>query len=144
LEAALYMKEMMTKPAPDPTGKPGGIRAPARRRESQESTLMAYFRDMTGTALLTPERETELAKEIEDRESQIWTALLSHPQAVEHMVARVESLLDNSLPEFRNLRRLATRARNARTRASQQALETCARKVAAKLRVLDVDRRVLE
>ncbi|HLU65309.1 MAG TPA: sigma-70 family RNA polymerase sigma factor [Kofleriaceae bacterium] len=134
----------MTKPAPDPTGKPGGIRAPARRRESQESTLMAYFRDMTGTALLTPERETELAKEIEDRESQIWTALLSHPQAVEHMVARVESLLDNSLPEFRNLRRLATRARNARTRASQQALETCARKVAAKLRVLDVDRRVLE
>jgi RNA polymerase primary sigma factor len=105
---------------------------------------MSYFRDMTGTALLTPERETELAKEIEGRETEIWTALLSYPAASDHVLKRVESLLDNSLPEFRALRRSATRARKVRTRAAQQGLEAVARRIGAKLLSLDVDRRVIE
>ncbi len=105
---------------------------------------MAYFRDMTGTALLTPERETELAKEIEGREIEIWTSLLGYTPAVDHVLKRVESLLDNSLPEFRALRRAATRAKKARTKASQQALEAVARRIGAKLLSLDVDRRVIE
>ena len=138
------MKNMMSKPALDLAKKTGGVRVPGRRREAPESTLMAYFRDMTGTALLTPERETELAREIEARELDLWTALLSHPPAVDHMVQRVESLLDNSLPEFRSLRGAATRARKTRTKAAQQALATSASKAAGKLRVLDVDRRILE
>ena len=70
---------MMNKPAYEVAGKNGGIRQPGRRREAPESTLMSYFRDMTGTALLTPERETELAREIEGHEVEIWTALLSYP-----------------------------------------------------------------
>jgi RNA polymerase primary sigma factor len=121
-----------------------GVRPTSRRRESGENTLMAYFRDMTGTALLTPERETELAKEIEAREITIWGALLSCPATVEHMIARIEALLDNSLPEFRALRGAATRTRKARTKASQAALEVSARKVGAKLRALDVDQRLIE
>ena len=135
---------MSTKPAYDLPSKTGGVRAPGRRRESPESTLMAYFRDMTGTALLTPERETELAKEIEEREIATWVSLFSHAPAVEHMTSRVESLLDNSLPEFKNLRRAATRAKKARTKAAQASLETCARKVGVKLRALDIDRAVIE
>ena len=135
---------MSPKPAYDLPRKTGGIRAPGRRRESPESTLMAYFRDMTGTALLTPERETELAKEIEERELATWVSLFSHAPALEHVLGRVESLLDNSLPEFKNLRRAATRAKKARTKASQQALETCGRKAATKLRALDIDRAIVE
>jgi RNA polymerase primary sigma factor len=136
---------MMSKSAHALTTKQaGGVRAPARRRESQESTLMAYFRDMTGTALLSPEREIELAKEIEGREIEIWVALFSHAPLVDHLLRRVESLLDNSLPEFKHLRRAATRAKNARTKATQAALELCARKIAGKLRSLDVDRRLIE
>ena len=119
-----------------------GVRPAARRRESGESTLMAYFRDMTGTALLTPERETELAKEIEANEVGIWAALLSNPATVEHMIERVEALLDNSLSDFRTLRGAATRARKARTKAGQTALETAARKVGGKIRALDVDQRI--
>jgi RNA polymerase primary sigma factor len=138
------IKMMSTKPAFDLASKTGGVRAPGRRRESPESTLMAYFRDMTGTALLTPERETELAKEIEERELTTWVSVLSHAPAVEHMIGRVESLLDNSLPEFRNLRRAATRAKKARTKAAQQSLEACGRKAAVKLRALDIDRAIIE
>ena len=135
---------MSTKPAYDLASKSAGVRAPGRRRESPESTLMAYFRDMTGTALLTPERETELAKEIEEREIATWVSLFSHAPAVDHMVARVESLLDNSLAEFKNLRRAATRAKKGRTKATQLSLETCARKVGVKLRALDIDRAIIE
>ena len=135
---------MMNKPAYEVAGKNGGIRQPGRRREAPESTLMSYFRDMTGTALLTPERETELAREIEGHEVEIWTALLSYPAAVEHVLKRVESLLDNSMTEFRALRRASTRARKVRTRAGQIALEGVARRVGAKLLALDIDRRVIE
>ncbi len=135
---------MSSKPAYDLASKSAGVRAPGRRRESPESTLMAYFRDMTGTALLTPERETELAKEIEEREISTWVSLLSHAPAVEHMIGRVESLLDNSLPEFKNLRRAATRGKKVRTKAAQQSLETSARKVGVKLRALDIDRALIE
>jgi RNA polymerase primary sigma factor len=122
---------------------------PATRRalkadRSGETTLMAYFRDMTGTALLSPEREVELAKEIEERELAIWVSLLAHPPLVDALLQRTESLLDNSLPDFRSLRGAATRARKARTKATQQALEALGRKVGMKLRALDVDRRVLE
>ena len=135
---------MSTKPAYDLARKSAGVRAPGRRRESPESTLMAYFRDMTGTALLTPERETELAKEIEEREIGTWVSLLSHAPTVEHMVGRVESLLDNSLSEFKNLRRAATRAKKTRSKATQVSLEASARKVGVKLRALDIDRALIE
>src|SRR5436190_4048463 len=104
------METMMSKPAHDPAAR-SGVRPTGRRREAAESTLMAYFRDMTGTALLTAERETELAKEIEAREIDIWVALLSCPATVEHMLGRVEALLDNSMPEFRSVRGAATKAR---------------------------------
>ena len=117
----------MTKPAYEVAGK-GGIRPPSRRREAPESTLMSYFRDMTGTALLTPERETELAKEIEARETEIWTTLLAYPPAVDHVLKRIESLLDNSLPDFRALRRASTRAKKVRTKAAQTGLEPEGRK----------------
>jgi RNA polymerase primary sigma factor len=134
---------MMTKPAYEVAGK-GGIRPPSRRREAPESTLMSYFRDMTGTALLTPERETELAKEIEARETEIWTTLMAYPPAVDHVLKRIESLLDNSLPDFRALRRACTRAKKVRTKAAQTGLESVARRIGAKLLSLDVDRRVIE
>jgi RNA polymerase primary sigma factor len=133
----------MPKPAYEVAGK-GGVRPPSRRREAPESTLMSYFRDMTGTALLTPERETELAKEIEAREIEIWTSLLAYPPSVDHVVKRIESLLDNSLPDFRALRRSAARTKKVRTKAAQQGLESVARRIGAKLLSLDVDRRVIE
>ncbi|HWM88036.1 MAG TPA: hypothetical protein VNO33_19415, partial [Kofleriaceae bacterium] len=99
---------------------------------------------MTGTALLTPERETELAKEIEAREIEIWTTLLGYPAAADHVLKRIEALLDNALPEFRALRRAATKAKKVRTKAAQTALETVGRRIGAKLLSLDVDRRVIE
>src|SRR5438045_4172541 len=95
---------------------------PARHKESPDGSLVSYFRDMTGTALLTPEREVSLSRQIEDAEIELWAALLSHPAALPQMLELATSLLGNSLPEFRNLRAAATRAHKARTKASAEAL----------------------
>jgi RNA polymerase primary sigma factor len=117
---------------------------PSRLRDAPENSLVSYFRDMTSTALLTPEREVSLAKAIEDAEVEQWAALLSHPAATGHMLDVATAVLGNSLPEFRTLRASATRASRARTKSAQESLLAQARAVGAKLRALDVDRSVLE
>jgi RNA polymerase primary sigma factor len=123
------------------TSEPGRA---GRLREAPDGSLVSYFRDMTGTALLTPEREVSLARAIEDAEIEQWVALLSHPPALAHMLATVESILGNSLPEFRTLRAAATKLTRQRTKAAAQALLVQARGVGGKLRALDVDHAVLE
>jgi RNA polymerase primary sigma factor len=120
------------------TGRPG------RLKEAPDNSLVAYFRDMTSTALLTPQREVQLARAIEDAEVDQWAALLSHPPMVGHMVDVAAAVLDNSLPEFRTLRAAATRAAKTRSKASMTSLVNQARVVGAKLRALDVDRSVLD
>src|SRR5690242_14768383 len=80
---------------------------PTKGSSSSATTLAAYFRDMTGTSLLTAEREVELAKEIEQREVNTWIAMLSYAPAVDHMLRVAEMCLDNSVREFANLRKVA-------------------------------------
>src|SRR5262245_58231526 len=86
---------------------------------SAATTLVAYFRDMTGTSLLSAEREIELAKEIEQREVETWVAMLSYAPAVDHILRVAEMCLDNSVREFRVLRRAAAQMRKVRTKAGQ-------------------------
>src|SRR5690606_16523501 len=109
-----------------------------------DNSLVAYFRDMTGTALLTPQREVQLSRAIEEAEIELWATLLSHPSTANHMIDVASAVLDNSLPEFRTLRAAATRAVRSRTKASQASLLNQGRAVGAKLRALDVDHSVLE
>jgi RNA polymerase primary sigma factor len=114
------------------------------KETSAATTLVAYFRDMTGTSLLTAEREIELAKEIEQREIETWVAMLSYAPAVDHMLRVAEMCLDNSVREFRMLRRAAGQTRKVRTKASQAALERAGLRASLKLRPLDLDHIVLE
>jgi RNA polymerase primary sigma factor len=113
-----------------------------REAPTSSDPLVSYFQGMSKNALLNPRQELELAQEIEERETRVWVELLSYAPSVDHVVRAIEAHLENSLAEFRTLRGAATKARKSRSKANQQALERAARKVAEKLRVLDLDRQV--
>jgi hypothetical protein len=86
--------------------------AKKRRRYEDEkgSFLGKYFRDMAALDVMPPEQEFRAARELEALEIAIWQALLSHAPSVEAVLGLVEALLDNSMSEFRTVKRLAAAA----------------------------------
>jgi RNA polymerase primary sigma factor len=106
--------------------------------------LLRYFREMTHTALLTPEREVELAQRIENQEIDLWTHLLSFAPSLDHLLAVVELCHENSLKEFRSLRKNAEKLKKQKTKAVENALSKDARAIAKKMRAVDLDHVVLE
>ncbi|HUS68009.1 MAG TPA: sigma-70 family RNA polymerase sigma factor [Kofleriaceae bacterium] len=122
--------------------------APVERRkryDDDKSTFLGkYFRDMAALEVMPAEHEFTCARELELLELQVWQTLLSYPQSLEHVLALVETCLDNSLAEFRTLRKLAATARRTSTKANVAKLEKAAARVAPKLRSLDTDRQTME
>jgi RNA polymerase primary sigma factor len=117
---------------------------PAVEREAEEPSnfLAMYFRDMARLAVLRPQEEFDSARKIEALEVAVWARLLSYPPIIDHVLKVCERTLDNSLPEFKTLRRLlATRLSRAQ---QQQKLERGVLRAADKLRALDVDKRILD
>ncbi len=115
--------------------------APSREPSSQ---LEVYFRNVGSHDLLTHEDELRLAREIESLDVKVWEELLSYPPAVSYVLRTVESLIENSMRSFSTLRGLATTARKRRTKASAESLRKVARKTAARLRAMDLDRRAVD
>jgi len=102
--------------------------------------LAVYFRDLGEHGLLDPDQEKKLARDLEQAELATWRRLLGNPSTVEYLLYLLEARLDNSLTEFRNLRRAAATARSERTKASRERLRKAANKTAQQLRALDHDR----
>jgi RNA polymerase primary sigma factor len=120
---------------------------PAPRPTTSEpaSYLGMYFRDMARLGVLRPQEEFEAARRIEELELGLWVRLLTHAPAVDAALKIVERMLENSLADFRGLRRAAEAAAKPRApKASHEKLAKLVRKLAPKLRVLDVDRHVTE
>lgn len=119
-------------------------RASSRTSTSPESPpedyLASYFRDLSDHELLEPEQEREIARRIEEEEVLTWERLLSHPSSADYVISRVEARLDNSIKDFRAVRRAAALARKSRTKASREKLQRAARAAAIKVRALDLDR----
>jgi RNA polymerase primary sigma factor len=133
----------------DDTLEEGQRPAPKRRSASADddkgSFLGKYFRDMAALAVMEPEQEFRAARELEALEVEIWKALLAHPPAVDHVLGLVETLMDNSLSEFRTLRRLAAeKAGTAKVAKGASKLDRAVAKVAPKLHSMDTDRNVLD
>ncbi|HEY8144227.1 MAG TPA: sigma-70 family RNA polymerase sigma factor [Kofleriaceae bacterium] len=122
--------------------------ATARKRRRYEdekgSFLGKYFRDMAALDVMPPEQEFRAARELEALEIAIWEALLSLPQAVEPVLGLVEALLDNSMSEFRTVKRLAAAARRSPTKQNAGKLDRAVARMAPKLRSVDTDRNVLD
>lgn len=106
--------------------------------------LSSYFRDLSEHELLAPEEEQEIARRIEENEVLTWEILLSHAAMIDHVLDFVEARLDNSLKDFRALRKTAQAARKAKTKPGREKLRTAARSIAEKLRALDLDRVLVE
>ncbi len=106
--------------------------------------LAMYFREMASLDVLQPEEEFRAAREIEDLEIEVWRVLLSCPPAIDCVIRTVEVVMDNSLPEFRGVRRAATEARRDDGEAGRRKLDRAAAKAGAKLRAVDTDRVIVE
>ncbi len=102
--------------------------------------LSTYFRDLSAHGLLTPEDERALARGIEETELATWERLLSFPPANEYLLGIIEKRIDNSLVEFKNLRKVIKTARKSRTKATKEKVRKAAHKCATQMRTLDQDR----
>jgi RNA polymerase primary sigma factor len=119
------------------------VEARRRRYEDEKGSFLAkYFRDMSALEVMPAEQEFEAARELEALEIELWRAALSYPPAVDFVLRVVEACMDNSMSEFRTLRRLAQPARRSKQDAAK--LDRAAVRVASKLRAMDTDRNYLE
>lgn len=114
------------------------------RSSDQTNFLAKYFRDMAALSVLKPEEEFTAAREIEQLEIAVWQRLFSYPPVVEVVLSVVETCMENSVPEFRPLRRVASDMRKTPTKTTERRLTKAGRKCAEKLQALDSDKDYLE
>lgn len=112
-----------------------------KSRDSNGLALSRYFQEMATLHVLAPEEEFSAAREIENLEMVVWETLFSYAPAVDLVLAVVEKCMENSLKEFRSLRRSATILRKTKNKSNAMKLGRSAEKCAAALHPVDVDRR---
>ena len=103
-----------------------------------------YFQEMAELDVLKPEEEFRQAREIEELEIALWDAALAYPSMVQHVLTVIERTLDNSLAEFRPLRRALADARRSSTSVAKDKLMRAAHRVSIRVRAMDIDRRLLD
>src|ERR1044072_1316647 len=64
------------------------------------------FREMAALEVLRPEDEFRQARELEQLEIQLWERIFAHAPALEHVLRTIEITMENSLPDFRAMRKL--------------------------------------
>jgi RNA polymerase primary sigma factor len=115
------------------------VAAESKSEDEPASFLAMYFRDMAELDVLRPEQEFETAREIEEMEIDLWQTLLGFTPGAVWLADAIEPKLEKPLAEFKKYRTLA----EAKRRTSKGVDPTVAT-LAAKLRVLDIDRIYLE
>jgi RNA polymerase primary sigma factor len=118
---------------------------PAEKREAEEPSnfLAMYFRDMARLAVLRPQEEFDSARKIEGLEIALWVHILSFPSMADHLLQVCERTLENSVAEFKTVRKALAGLRKP-TRGAQEKYDRAIVKAAEHLRVLDVDKRILD
>jgi RNA polymerase primary sigma factor len=116
--------------------------ADKRRKADDEpaSFLAMYFRDMAELDVLRPEQEFETARNIEQLELELWRAVTGFAPGVGWVLDVVEREIGKPLPEAKVHRLMAERARKKSSIQSRARFEKTGAQLAAKLRVLDIDR----
>ena len=119
--------------------------AKVKREQVEPSTFLArYFREMSELEVLKPEAEFRQARDLEGLESALWARILSYAPIVEHALLVIERTLENSLAEFRPLRKARTDHRRSQSRVQQTKLDSAAVVVADRLRAIDIDKRLID
>jgi RNA polymerase primary sigma factor len=127
-------------------GAEGDEEEPAERREAEEPSnfLAMYFKDMARLAVLRPQEEFESARRLEALEIALWARTLSHPPVVEHVLKVTERTLENSVVEFKTLRKHLGAVKKKPSKAEQDRFDRVVVKTAEKVRALDTDKRILD
>jgi len=119
---------------------------PAERREAEEPSnfLAMYFKDMARLAVLRPQEEFESARKLEALEIALWARVLSYAPVTEHALKVCERTLENSIAEFKTIRKHLVALKKRHSKAEQDRFERCVVKTSEKLRALDTDKRILD
>ena len=119
---------------------------PVEKREAEEPSnfLAMYFKDMARLAVLRPQEEFESARKLESLEVALWARVLSHAPVTEHALKVCERTLENSIAEFKTIRKHLVTLKKRHSKAEQERFERCVVKTSEKLRALDTDKRILD
>jgi RNA polymerase primary sigma factor len=115
---------------------------PVASREDQANFLATYFREMAALDVLKPEDEFRQARELEELEIGLWEAAFSWAPALDLVLKVIERTMDNSLVEFKAMRKALADEKKA-PRAAAARLVKASRKAGEKLRAMDIDRRLI-
>ena len=119
---------------------------PVEKREAEEPSnfLAMYFKDMARLAVLRPQEEFESARKLESLEVALWARVLSYSPVTEHALKVCERTLENSIAEFKTIRKHLGALQKRHSKAEQDRFERCVVKTSEKLRALDTDKRILD
>jgi RNA polymerase primary sigma factor len=119
---------------------------PVERREAEEPSnfLAMYFKDMARLAVLRPQEEFESARKLEQLEVALWVRVLSYAPVTEHALKVCERTLENSIAEFKIVRKHLQALKKRHSKAEQERFGRVVVKTSEKLRALDTDKRILD
>jgi RNA polymerase primary sigma factor len=105
--------------------------------------LAMYFKEMAELDVLRPEEEFRQAKDIETLEIELWDKVFALAPMVDHVLKVIERTLENSLVEFRPVRKALGEEKKG-GKAAHEKLARATHKVSERLRAMDIDKRMLE
>jgi RNA polymerase primary sigma factor len=112
---------------------------------SEPSSFLAmYFKEMAELDVLRPEEEFRQARDIEQLEIELWDKIFAFPLMVEHVLQVIERTIDNSLSEFRGLRKVLADVKKTNTKPGAVKLAKAAHKISERLRAIDIDKRMID
>jgi RNA polymerase primary sigma factor len=119
---------------------------PVERREAEEPSnfLAMYFKDMARLAVLRPQEEFESARKLEALEIALWVRALLYTPVTDHALKVCERTLENSIAEFKVIRKHLVLLNKKHSKAEQERFERAVMKTAEKLRALDTDKHILD
>jgi len=124
---------------------PGATTNKRKRGDDEPASFLAmYFRDMAELDVLRPEQEFETARNIEEMELGLWRTILGFVPGTDWVLDVVERELGKPLAEAKVHRAAAERARGKPSIPARGRFEKTAGALAAKLRILDIDRIFLD
>ncbi|MEM7158279.1 MAG: sigma-70 family RNA polymerase sigma factor [Myxococcota bacterium] len=110
--------------------------------DDADNTLGAYFKEMSGLDVMSPEQELAAATRIADLRAEYWHRLLAYPPFIDGIVALIEESLDpEDVPtaELRPIRKNARALRDRETRVNKDAFDSSRLALAQTMAHLDTD-----
>ncbi len=124
---------------------PAGATTKRKRGDDEPASFLAmYFRDMAELDVLRPEQEFETARNIEEMELGLWRTILGFVPGTDWVLDVVEREVGKPLAEAKIHRAAAERARGKSSIPARGRFEKTAGALAAKLRIIDIDRIFLD